>query len=264
MSLKDKNPKEIVLEFVNTKLEGDIDALRFYSFSQLKGSDFDCTKYESFDEDNTLLARAIMFLIWEGKLPELTSFDQIGSGELYRGETINTFNTLFGKKGEFRDYIDDNNLIARIDGFKESYVSIGNFMLMPSCSYNKMSMNSYRGTSSGWRDYFDKFLFELDKCLKGNKKEADEILLALVNKNSFYFDTIKSIELFCEKNYLNSYLVNKQVQLFFEQRFNRQIENTDEEKQKYTMFAIKYLNKVNEIIDERSSIIMDIIKEKIK
>ena len=125
-------------------------------------------------------------------------------------------------------------------------------------------MNSYRGTSSGWRDYFDKFLFELDKCLKGNKKEADEILLALVNKNSFYFDTIKSIELFCEKNYLNSYLVNKQVQLFFEQRLTYEIENTIEAKHNYTMFAINYLNKADEIINERSSIIMDIIKEKTK
>jgi hypothetical protein len=205
-----------------------------------------------------------MFLIWEGKLPELTSFTQIGSGELYRGETINTFNTLFGKVGQFKDYIDDNDLIARIDDFKERYVSIGNFMLMPSYSYNNSTINSYRGKFYLWRDYFDKFLFELDKCLPGNIKESDETLLTLVNSNRFYFDDINSIEIFCERNYLNSYLVNKQVQLFFEQRLNWQIENTDEEKQKYAKFARNYINKANEIIDERSSIIMDIIKKKIK
>jgi len=171
---------------------------------------------------------------------------------------------LFGKVGQFKDYIDDNDLIARIDGFKERYVSIGNFMLMPSCSCNNSTINSYRGKFYLWRDYFDKFLFELDKCLHGNVKEADEKLLALVHKNSFYFNDINSIEMFCEKNYLNSYLLNKQVQLFFEQRLTYEIENTIEAKHNYTMFAINYLNKADEIINERSSIIMDIIKEKTK
>jgi len=264
MRFSGMNPKEIVLEFVNTKLEGDIDALQFYSFSGLEGSDFGRTTCGYFDEDDTLLARAMMFLIWENKLPQLTSFDQIGSGQLYRGETINTYNTLFGKESQFREHIEDDDLIAMINFFKQRYVSIGNFMLMPSCSYKNSSINSYRGSSSHWGDYFDKFLFELDKCLQGNIKESDEQLLALVNKNSFYFKDIDRIEMFCEKNYLSSYLVSKQVQLFFEQRLTHEIENTVEAKQKYNVFAINYLNKVDEIINKRSSVIMDIIKEKIK
>jgi hypothetical protein len=268
MSFTSKDAIELILKFVNSKLNGDINELRFFSFTELENDpQFGRVTGGEFDEDDTELARALMFLIWSVKLPDI-SYEEIGFGRKYRGDTINTYNTLFGKDDKFKDYIDDKELIAKILAFKEKYVTIGNFMLMPNRSGgNQIStINCYRGSSSGWRDYFDKFLIELDKCLTENTRDSDNKLFILKEKNGFYFQEINTIQKFCEINYLDPYLLNNKVLSLFSPylyhwkypEINNEVKNT------YSNFAISYIKQVEEIIDQRSHKMLQIIIDKMK
>ena len=121
--------KQIVTEFINSKyLHGDINKLISFSFSDLYNDNYFGYKNRYFDEDDTDLAKAIMYLIWFDKISDLT-FDDIGTGKIYRGDTLNTYNTLFGKNNQYEKYITDSFLKDSILQFKKKYVTLGNFML---------------------------------------------------------------------------------------------------------------------------------------
>lgn len=100
------NAKRLIYDFVNEKLQGDLSKLPHFDLAQLQGD----RKYgarigSSFDCDNTNLSKAIYLLVFEGVWNDMTS-QSLDNG-MYRGDTINTintFNTTFGKpiaKGEF-------------------------------------------------------------------------------------------------------------------------------------------------------------------
>ncbi len=267
MSLNPQYSIDLINDFINSKyLNGDVNQLQYFPFSNLENDKYFGCPNRSFDEDDTNLARAVMYIVWFNKLPELT-YDEIGSGKRYRGDTINTFNSLFGKEDQHKQYVDDENINKTIDDFKKKYVTIGNFMLLPNYDvYNKKgikSINCYRGVGSGWYDYFDKFLFELDKCLSGNTTDSDEKLRILIKENSFYFDEISSIQKFCEINYLESYLLNKKAHSIFSPYIYhwRYKQLTTEIKMNYKEFANKYIRQANDIIQKRSHIMMDVIRE---
>lgn len=209
------NCKELLTRFINDHLVGDIDKLHHFTFTKL----ITCKKYgaskHSFDSDNTNLANAIYFLLWGEELPEL-EFREIGTGKKYRGDTLNTFNTLL--KGIDR-YNPDKEFLTNVYKFKGKYVSIGNFMLMPNVSIQAgkatRTINTYRGTNS-WRDYFDRFLRELRDVYSGNS-ECDQTLLNLIESNKFYFNKINTIEKFINVNYLEPYLdIDRNLKSFFE------------------------------------------------
>ena len=78
------------------RLEGNIQELINFDFSSLRGdSRYGCNG-RSFDCDDTNLMRGISFLLWGGSFPDLTLYE-IGPGKKYRGDTLNTFNRVFGK-----------------------------------------------------------------------------------------------------------------------------------------------------------------------
>ena len=246
--------KQIVTEFINSKyLNGDINKLISFSFSDLYDDNYFGCKNRYFDEDDTDLAKAIMYLIWFDKIPDL-AFDDIGTGKNYRGDTLNTYNTLFGRNNQYEKYITNSSLKALILQFKKKYVTLGNFMLMPNITkQSQKSINCYRGFNSGWYDYFDLFLNELDKCF--NKLEGNNTFLsALVKENSFYFKRINNIKIFCEINYLDSYLLNEKVKILFNPYiYHWKYRYIDEKIQKlYSEFVRKYIRQVNDIIDFRS------------
>ena len=246
--------KNIITEFVNSKyLNGDINKLVSFSFSDLCDDNYFGCKGRFFDEDDTDLARAIMYLIWFNKIPDLT-FDDIGTGKNYRGDTLNTYNTLFGRNNQYKKYITNSSLENTILEFKKKYVTLGNFMLMPNITkQGKKSINCYRGVGSGWYDYFDIFLNELNKCL--NKFDGnDAVLSMLIEENDFYFKKINNIKIFCEVNYLDSYLLNKKVKILFEPYiYHWKYKSIDEKIQKlYSEFVKKYISQVNDIINFRS------------
>jgi hypothetical protein len=259
--------KELIIRFLNSKyLNGDISKLSHFSFSKLENDSIFGSPGRTFDQDDTNLARAIMYTIWFQKLPDL-SLSQIGPGKKYRGDTINTYNTLFGKYDQHKKYSNDHHFIELVSKFKEIYVTIGNFMLMPNNSakdpYNLKSINCYRGISSGWYDYFDKFLYELDKCLDPNPYNHDKRLNFLIKENLFYFKQIDTIFEFCRINYLDSYIHNKRVTLLFNpylyhwkyKSISRDAIST------YMNFSYNYINQVIEIINKRSVIMINVLKQ---
>jgi hypothetical protein len=85
----------IIKQFINEYLNGDINNLLVFDIKQLKGN----RKYGScngvgFDSDNTNISRAVMAVAFEGVWPNFD--DNTLNSNLYRGDIINSFNTLFG------------------------------------------------------------------------------------------------------------------------------------------------------------------------
>ena len=161
MSNSNVNCKTLLKEFIEEKLHGKLDNLKNYSFFQMYdennikyGFNFYPEDVWLFDPDSSIIANAIYYLVWKDKLPGL-SYEQIGQN--YRGDTLNTFKTLFG-----RDYYkaketvpNDIDFYKHIEKFKNIYLTIGNFSLLPNevpkGLIKKSSINCYRGKK--WKDY---------------------------------------------------------------------------------------------------------------
>lgn len=258
------NCKKLIIDFINDHLNGDVEKICLFSFAQLKN----CKKYGSsgqgFDSDDTNLANAIYFLIWEDKLPEL-EFDQIGTGKKYRGDTLNTFNTLLNGIDK---YYPDKELLSLVNEFKGKYVSLGNFMLMPNVSIQTgnatRTINTYRGTNS-WRDYFDRFLKELSAFFTDEEK-CDESLGRLIKCNDFYFNTIDTIEKFRSVNYLDSYFDSDgEIKIDFDPYlYHWKFKTiTSATKETYVHFSKNYIKEASTIIDDRATLMVDRLKEKL-
>lgn len=87
--------RDFIHAFVRERLEGNIQELINFDFSSLHGdSRYGCNG-RSFDCDDTNLMRGISFLLWGESFPDLTLYE-IGPGKKYRGDTLNTFNRVFG------------------------------------------------------------------------------------------------------------------------------------------------------------------------
>ena len=102
--------KNLVQEFTAEYLDADIDNLASFDFCLLEQDKrFGCPG-RNFDHDDTNIAKALYIIIWSDLIPNL-SFDNIGTGCLYRGDTLNTFNTLFGK--DYNGWLRGENTIDR-------------------------------------------------------------------------------------------------------------------------------------------------------
>lgn len=248
---------------------GGLEKLKNHSFLNEWNGTCDC--------DSLSEVKQIYALLWGNPndykhyLPDF-NLKEIGicTGK-YGGETINSFNTFFGNPRknfdeQYKDHciLDNlgiaqcfieptgNGLIKMISDFEQKVYSIGNFMLMPKLHpLKKASMNQYRGLSIiGWKDLFDKFLFELMKCLNTPKsQETDKYLLELVYINKFYFEKISTIEKFCEVNYLDVYDYICDSKPIFERGLSPFNVN---EPQEYIHFIIKYINTCTTIIEKRA------------
>ena len=87
--------KDLILQFIDEKLDGNIENLSNFDLLLLsEDRKFGCNK-RSFDCDDTNIARAIYVIVFEDVWPEL-SYESFVSKK-YRGDTINTFGTLFGE-----------------------------------------------------------------------------------------------------------------------------------------------------------------------
>ena len=89
------NPKELVAQFVEEKLEGDINRLATFPLGNLRNDKVYGCPGRNFDSDDTELMRAIYCLVF-GEVWKNLSMDNLGDGKL-RGDTLNTYNTLFSQ-----------------------------------------------------------------------------------------------------------------------------------------------------------------------
>lgn len=90
------NPKEFVGQFIEEYLEDDINRLATFPLGNLRNDNVFGCPGRNFDSDDTELMRAIYCLVFDEAWENL-SMENLGDGKL-RGDTLNTYNTLFSRK----------------------------------------------------------------------------------------------------------------------------------------------------------------------
>lgn len=263
-----KEALEIVNRFKEKYLNGNIQELQDFCFWDiLTDEDFNTEHDETkFDGDRTKIVYAIDYLLYYKKgLPDFS----LGDKAKYSGDTICTFNTLFGSL-PLRKYVTSKfnfsakELLQREQFFRH-YQTIGNFYILPNetikIGKKNRSLNTYRGTESKWYDYFDIFLKNLQQCLTPPENTYDEKFKQLLELNSFYFKENKSFDSFITDFYLDDYNV-----LSFEgsnkyYHWNKQMSSNEEQKNEYKKFAMDYIEKASTFIKQRSTKIVNELKE---
>ena len=234
---------------------------------------------DALDCDDTHLARIVYFLIHrdeennEFALPNLINFSDIGSGYKYkyRGDTINTYSTLFGSKNQGYEIFFKlcNVEDERVANFRNKYVTMGNFILLPATTVQLNpdtrkwhSMNSYRGTNERYRDYFDLFISRLmsNDCIDFKLWKEQEELKDYFN---FMNDKCKFIKANILENYFNMETPQAIPNLFKhkdkEAPYYWYMDNKIDDIQ-YRQFALYYIDKATEIIRNRACKISNILK----
>lgn len=174
-----KGPERIVEDFVRERLHGNIDSLKQINlFSLMRDDTYGCVGSDRFDPDDTVLMRAIYCAVFRDAWPGLC-MDCLNK-YVYRGETLNTYNTMFGWKYFNPHYgLDFHNpteqVVNKVMAFQSKWCpTIGNMMLLPNIPVpitrlvwnkedgkmhrveEKMTMNMYRGCHEEWHDFFDR------------------------------------------------------------------------------------------------------------
>lgn len=266
--MRNEKSLQLIKDFVNDYLDGDINKLVTFDIKQLQGN----KKYggcngSSFDSDNTNIVRAVLAVVFENVWPDLDE-DSITRMD-YRGDTINTFNTMFGprlKNGEFQGFSlvapNDENAV-RIEKFYHTYTTIGNFVILPNKRYGRYTLNTFRGTYSKWRDFFDKFLIGLRYYLTQANSD-NEVFMRLMEANNDSFRCYRSEDGFrrlCKKLYLEDFLDNQSNvrHLFNVTYWWKKSLKTDE----YIDNVCNYLDFCEPFIMNRGKMIVKILKEKL-
>ena len=217
MAYMHEDARQLVCDFVKERLNGELDRLKDFNFSALE-NDVKYGQQEGlgFDADDCLLARAIYVLLWGNVFPCMNMLS-VGKGRAYRGDTMNTFHTMFGRElperpGFFcglENFNPDENMRKLSRKFYALVPTIGNFVVLPNyADRNGNTLNTYRGSHLLWHDYFDQFLAALEAVL-ADAPEQDAELRALVwERNDFAFEEYASFEGFrrlVERLFLNEY-----------------------------------------------------------
>ncbi len=235
------------------------------TWGKCKGGEFDC--------DNTEIARIIYALVFG------IEYNKIGQGQEYdyRGDTLNTFAYLMSKDLESKLLHDDTNftlplrigkieikdknLVKEIINFSKTYLTIGNMTVLPNKAKDGKTLNTFR--ANAYADNFYIFLRELEKCFLG--KSICPSLNELFKKNRNLLPNESTLggenfNKFCEKYFLNSYITGEADFNGFRWWWHAKEWN----KEKYIAEIINYIIFASKVIDERTKIIIDALKEKIK
>ena len=264
--IEDKYKDKITPE--QTKIYGDY-IIKTYQNGKIEYYNRNATD----DYDTMNLSRAICYILFCDKLPNLTWEDlmwEIPHGKFntikcnYRGETINTFQTLIDENGYkefFKDIPNSIYIIKKIETFLYKVFSIGNFMLLPNKKIGSKSLNTYKGDYNGMRDYSDTFF----KCILNI--ENNETINKLKETNSFWynFKDKNNIKKFIEDNYLQDYF-NDNCELNYS--FSHHDRHGDYDKTKdinekyiYALHICEYIDTVTELINKRADrMIIDLKK----
>lgn len=256
--------KNLVGSFVEKHLKGDFSALKKFDFTTLKGNKLFGCDGRAFDSDDTNLARAIYVLLWGDKFPDL-SLSNIGTGKKYRGDTLNTFSTVFGRYSPDRHTCkgllnngspEEVRLVA--EKFYSNSHTLGNLIVLPNIAETNASrartLNTYRGTV--YKDYFDLFLIHLADCLD-NRSAADRHLSALIEQNGFFFSRLNDnggLAYLRDICYLEDYFIGDKPAPVFSPhlRCPRKSGRSQAEKTFYTGHIKNYASTVEIIINNRA------------
>lgn len=259
--------KAYLKRFIDERLDGNLDALVDFDVATLEGDpvygNLDGRLYDSDDSDFT---RAVFTVVFGDRLPDLVG--NLGTGKRWRGDTMNSFHTTFGKPVEgpvpYRGLVSRNpdaDFIARVEAFHSLYHSIGNFTPLPNISHEKKTLNTYR--AGDWKDYFDRFLIGLRAELMG--QGSDPFFSALVWTNGWFFEEYRGgtgFAAFANLSLWNDYLdadgipVERYPFLFWWDK-----ERTDADA--YKAEADRFMEEASRLIRARGRRMVAILKEKL-
>ena len=184
---------DLVRKFVVEELHGNLDALADFDLATLEGHPLYGAPGRTFDTDDGNLVRALFDVLYADALPGL-ALPTLGTGRAYRGDTLNTFHTLFGRPipdqpGRFAGlerHRPSDDLRARAAAIHRTNHTLGNLAPLPNRSLGRNTFNTYRGTHPAWRDAFPAFLENLRLALLADPG-ADPTLCQLVELNAEAF-----------------------------------------------------------------------------
>jgi hypothetical protein len=269
MTMQKKECIELIKSFIAERLDGDIRKFYYYDLDQLEKDE----KYGAYDPDNSRIANAIYVVLWGNTVPNLT-MNNLG-GEMYRGDTMNSFNTLMGRPNEdgtsflgVQKYTHDLKIINLAKMYHEKYHTLGNMMVLPNKTLEsaRTTLNLLRG-GGPWYDYFDLFLSDIKNLMVGiNASKIDHRLIELVEINSDFFDYFRGIEGFkdfCKTFYLDKYvdLESLKVRDVFSPHARHWPTRYSEEE--YKKYVVAYITKATEIIDYRCGRMIEALEEEI-
>ena len=194
--------------FARNHLHGDARNLASLSFTDMlvipHVYDFPLEPYADCDETN--IAWEVYNRVWGlERKPAMHPSGDDGIQPQWRGDTMNSFRTIFGREIEvevtggdgvigfdgLRRFGVEDELFKTVHKFWYTYHMIGNFIPLPNAKSHGKTINTYR---TAWHDYFDSFLINLHDCLTGNSPVSDSdkaSLPDLVAKNSFFWDAYR-------------------------------------------------------------------------
>ena len=263
---------ELIKSFVKEKLSGDFSNwLNFDCFSLREMGKFGCPDRQ-FDCDDTELMQAVYVLLWADDFPGLSS-ENLGTGKLYRGDTLNTFHTMFGREmpdrpGYFaglEKYSPTDSLRERVRIFRNRSARLGNFAVLPNLAVDGDTLNTLRGCSC-LRDYFDRFLQLIQNALTG--KEYLEEFRPLMEKNKDFFKNFEGEDGFrrwAETSLFHDYLENNnpaekypQVKEIFQMNYHW---FCPDDRENYLKAAEIYLERADEIITNRTNAMLGALSQ---
>lgn len=285
-----KKSIEILKNFVRDVLDGDIEKLKDYDFTDL-------TTYvgDIIDPDMYLITQAIYIILW-GDLYDLT-FETMGAWNwnnehAFRGDTMNSFGSLFGKEDRKKDrsfafrakfyHAEENpRLWTKIRKFSKSYHCIGNFILIPNRGTLRNGINGARARyynreeCEGMRDYFDWFLISIAKYQK--KVEEGDIHLSgfemQLQMNPEYNPAFLPIKEWEEQFFLKPYFKNGEPVLLFKTPLEERLKVTDPngtdpeisyyKADEYLELLEDFLDKSENVIKYRTNKIIEALKKKL-
>lgn len=280
----------ILQGFIKDVLDGDIEKLRDYDFKNL-------TTYvgDIIDPDMYLITQAIYILLW-GDIYDLT-FEKMGPWNwkneyAFRGDTMNSFGSLFGKEDRRRDrdfafraksYGADKNprLWKKINEFYKSYHCIGNFIVIPNRGSVRYGINGARAgyydreECEGMRDYYDWFLIgiaEYQRKIKNGDTHLSKFEMQL-QMNPEYNPAFLSIKEWEERFYLAPYFEDGEPVLLFKKPLEERLKVTDPngtdpqisyyEAEEYLELLEDFIDRSEEVIKYRTDKIIMALKEKL-
>lgn len=269
MTMQKKECIELIKSFIAERLDGNIQKFYDYDLDQLEKDE----KYGAYDPDNSRIANAIYIVLWGNKVPNLT-MNNLG-GEMYRGDTMNSFNTLMGRPNEdgtsflgVQKYTHDSEIINIAKKYYEKYHTLGNMMILPNKKLEsaRTTLNLLRG-GGPWYDYFDLFLSDIKNLMVGtNIDNVDDRLKELVKINKDFFDCFRGIDgfkHFCKTFYLDKYVNLKSLKvcdIFSPHARHWPTKYSEEEYKKY---VVTYITNATEIIDYRCGRMIEALEEEI-
>lgn len=255
--------------FIDERLGGDIAKLVDFNMMALENdATFGNRDNRTFDCDDTELTRAVFEVVWGGVLPGLKS-GSIGTGRKWRGDTMNSFNTVFGKDDDgdglfkgLEKYKPDEAMREKARKFNAAYHTIGNFTPLPNISVDHVTLNMFRAKE--WNDFFDLFLIALHDEMANSSDRCPE-LVTHMRKNKWFFGTRNSeaaFVKFAKDSMWDDYLdaEGRPVKLFTRVCWWNFAENTRES---YLQAAGSYADGATKIIRARGERIVEALKKKL-